>query len=162
MEKVFSTIYGDIKLVTRYDTSYGEYYDAYNESDIHLGELWDMPYYDEDDPDSEQDYIYKIQEAIDDGDLIHPLDAGIEPINTTKQVYIINVLESNNGVCTAVATPYYTKEQCKQHKNKVVTEFIDSLNGAAIRFDDSDTICEVKTQDESRYLCVTYKLADIK
>ena len=37
-----------------------------------------------------------------------------------------------------------------------------TFRGKEYEVKDGDTICEVITKDKSRYLCVTYKLADVR
>ena len=164
MEKVFETSYGDVKIISRYDCSNGSYYDAYDaENDNYLGELWNMPYWDDDDEDdSYGEFQVAIETAIENEDIKNPFDK-IDPVpNIPKQVYISNVLECTCGVCTAVATPYDSSEKCIENKLNAVNTFIASLDGKDYDVYDADVICEVVTKDKSRYLCVTYKLADVR
>jgi hypothetical protein len=164
MEKVFETSYGDVKIISRYDCSNGSYYDAYDaETDNYLGELWNMPYWDDDDEDdSYGEFHVAIETAIENEDIKNPFDK-IDPVpNIPKQVYISNVLEFTCGVCTAVATPYDSREKCIENKLNAVNTFIASLDGKEYEVNDADVICEVVTKDKSRYLCVTYKLADVR
>jgi hypothetical protein len=122
-----------------------------------------MPYWDDDDEDdSYGEFQVAIETAIENEDIKNPFDK-IDPVlNISKQVYISNVLEFTCGVCTAVATPYDSSEKCIENKLNAVNTFIASLDGKEYEVNDADVICEVVTKDKSRYLCVTYKLADVR
>lgn len=53
MEIKVETIYGNVNLKLCYDCdSSSDFYDAYDDNEHHLGELWDIPYCDEDDEES--------------------------------------------------------------------------------------------------------------
>ena len=72
MEITINTAYGDVKLRTAYDCEYGQYYDALDSNDNFLGEIWSMPYIDEDDPASIEKVKDIIETYITDGDLKMP------------------------------------------------------------------------------------------
>lgn len=161
MEKLIETSYGDVKIVSRYDPNNGDFYDAYDKMDNYLGELWNMPYWDDDyEDDSYGEFQVAIETAIENEDIENPFDVFYPPIASPKQVYICNVLECTCGVCTAVATPFDSRDKCVQCKLNAIDTFVKSLDGMPYSLHDEDTTCEVKTK--SRLLVITYKLADVR
>lgn len=80
MEIKVETIYGIVILRLCYDCdSSSNFYDAYDDNDHHLGELWDLPYYDEDDDESMECLKVALETAIDSNDICIPYDEEKEP-----------------------------------------------------------------------------------
>ena len=69
------TIYGNVNLRSYYDCdSSSDFYNAYDDNDHYLGELWDLPYYDENDKESMEFLNVAIDTAIECNDICTPFD----------------------------------------------------------------------------------------
>ena len=73
MKLKIETIYGTVKLKLYYDCdSSSGFYDVYDENDHYLGELWNLPYFDEVDKESLECLKIAIETAIESNDICMP------------------------------------------------------------------------------------------
>jgi len=156
MEIKIETIYGNINLKSCYDCdSSSDFYDAYDDNDHHLGELWNLPYFDEDDEESLEYLRVALETAIDGNDICMP---SVEE-EEDDLIYLITVLECNNGCATAESYAYDSMEKCKEAKMIRVNRFTEVCTEYGLKYEvhDADVICEIMTDDKSKYLCITMK-----
>lgn len=150
------TVYGTVKLRSYYDCdSNSDFYDAYDDNDHYLGELRNLPYYDEDDDESMECLKVALETAIECNDIcIHS-----EEENEDDLIYLITVLECNNGCATAESYAYDSMEKCKDAKMIRVYSFTEVCTEYGLKYEvhDADVICEIMTDDKSKYLCITMK-----
>ena len=163
MEINVSTLYGDVILRSCYDVSTGSsFYDAYDEQGTHLGELWNMPWYDEDDPEIDEVYSVAVETAIDSNDIAIPMSKEIKP----AEAYVATVCEKNGTCVMAYSELFDSMDKAREYKQNIITTFIERLTELNIRYDvsDADVICECRDEgnEYGMYLCVTLKLAEIK
>ena len=73
MDIKIETIYGNVNLRSCYDCDSSSYfYDAYDDSDHYLGELWNLPYYENDDDELIECMKNMIESAIEFNDICIP------------------------------------------------------------------------------------------
>lgn len=105
MEIKIKTIYGNVNLRSCYDCdSSSDFYDAYDDNDHHLGELWNLPYYDEDDEESMECLKVALETAIECNDICAP--------RNMTQREIIKYYNENGGL------------RCKSWTIKEIKEYI--------------------------------------
>ena len=156
MDIKIETIYGNVNLRSCYDCDSSSYfYDAYDDSDHHLGELWNLPYYDKDDDELIECMKIMIESAIEFNDICIPSyeEKGEDLI------YLITILEYANGCATAESYAYDSIDKCREVKTIRVNEFTEKCNEHELKYkvNDSDVICEIMTENKSNYLCITMK-----
>jgi len=157
MDIKIETIYGNVNLKSCYDCdSSSDFYDAYDDNDHHLGELWNLPYFDEDDEESLECLRVALETAIDGNDICIP---SVEEEDDDNIIYLITVLEYDNGCATAESYAYDSMEKCKEAKMIRVYAFTEKCAEYNLKYEvlDSDVICEIMTEDKSKYLCITMK-----
>ena len=156
MEIKIETIYGNVNLKSCYDCdSSSDFYVAYDDNDHYLGELHNLPYYDEDDEESMECLKAAIENAIECNDIcIHS-----EKENEDNLIYLITILECNNGCATAESYAYDSMEKCREEKMIRVNRFTEKCIESELKYEvhDADVICEIMTDDKSKYLCITMK-----
>jgi hypothetical protein len=156
MEIKIETIYGNINLRSCYDcNSSSDFYDTYDDNDHYLGELRNLPYFDEDDEESLECLRVALETAIDGNDICMP---SVEE-EEDYLIYLITVLECNNGCATAESYAYDSMEKCKEAKKVRVNNFTNECAESELNYEvhDADVICEIMTDDKSKYLCITMK-----
>jgi hypothetical protein len=163
MEINVSTCYGDVILHSAYDCSVGEsFYDAYDELGNHLGELWNMPYYDEDDEEIDDVFTAAVETAINNEDIAIPYISDEKP----NEAYVATVCEKNGTCVMAYSELFDSMEKAREYKANIIYLFVEKLTELGIRYDvnDADVICECRDEgnEYGMYLCVTLKLAEIK
>ena len=157
MEIKIETVYGNVNLRSCYDCdSSSDFYDAYDDNDHHLGELWNLPYFDEDDEESLECLKVALETAIDGNDICMP---SVEEEKKDDLIYLITVLEHDNGCYTAESYAYDSIDKCMEVKTIRVNEFTEKCNEHKLKYkvNDSDVICEIMTENKSNYLCITMK-----
>jgi hypothetical protein len=156
MEIKIETIYGNINLRSCYDcNSSSDFYDTYDDNDHYLGELRNLPYFDEDDEESLECLRVALETAIDGNDICMP---SVEE-EEDYLIYLITVLECNNGCVTAESYAYDSMEKCNEAKKVRVNNFTNECAESELNYEvhDADVICEIMTDDKSKYLCITMK-----
>ena len=156
MDIKFETIYGNVNLLSCYDCDSSSYfYDAYDDSDHYLGELWNLPYYDEDDEESIECMKIALETAIECNDICTPS----EEEKKDNLIYLITVLEHGNGYYTAESYAYDSMEKCREGKMIRVNVFAEKCDEHELKYEvhDADVICEIMTENKSKYLCITMK-----
>ena len=150
----------EIKVETNYNYDDSDRiisYSAYDDNGKYLGDLSCAPeIYD----DKTLGLLAKLVEvAIEANDICVPLLKE----NTDKIVYVITILETNNGCSTAESRVYKSIEQCIDEKMKRLDEFYNDCEKSDTSYDahDDGTICQVFTDNNSRYLCITIKCTTI-
>lgn len=160
MTEYISTSYGVVQLTSRFDPMVGTFYDAYDDNGNYLGELSDVPSNDEGDQESIDRLKEYIEYSIDWGDIKHPMDASI----ISEQVWIVTECERKEMTVTAASYPFRSEDDCKNKRKQIIDKFIKSLGDNEYETTDSDDsddqLTEIITADQSRYLCVTYKLIE--
>ena len=156
MEIKIETVYGNVNLRSCYDCdSSSDFYDAYDDNDHHLGELWNLPYYENDDDELIECMKNMIESAIEFNDICIPSyeEKGEDLI------YLITILEYANGCATAESYAYDSMDKCMEVKTIRVNEFTEKCNEHKLKYkvNDSDVICEIMTENKSNYLCITMK-----
>ena len=156
MEIKIETVYGNVNLKSCYDCdSSSDFYDAYDDNDHHLGELWNLPYYDKDDDELIECMKIMIESAIEFNDICIPSyeEKGEDLI------YLITILEYANGCATAESYAYDSMDKCRKVKKIRVNAFTEKCNEHELKYkvNDSDVICEIMTENKSNYLCITMK-----
>lgn len=154
------TIYGNVNLRSCYDCdSSSDFYDAYDDNDNHLGELWNLPYYDEDDEESMESLKVAIETAIECNDICIPSEKEKED----EPIYLITVIECDNGCVVAESYAYNSMEKCKEAKMIRVCAFTEKCDEYELNYEvhDADAICEIMTEDKSKYLCITMKCTTV-
>jgi hypothetical protein len=158
MEINVSTIYGDIRLVYCYDVSKGTFYTAYDECDNILGELWEMPYYDEEDKD-ESDAVFTnaVETAIDNGDISIPSNTK----ELERGIYTLTVCDQNSAGATAQSFVFSTMEKAKQHKQNIIVKYIEHRHTLGKQVDavDDGEFAEVIVPNGTLRLTITIKKA---
>ena len=143
MEIKVETIYGNVTVKTIYNYDDSDRiisYSAYDDKTLGL--------------------LAKLVEiAIEANDICVPLLKE----DTDKIVYVITILETNNGCSTAESRVYKSIEQCVDEKMKRLDEFYNDCEKSDTSYDEHDdgTICQVFTDNNSRYLCITIKCTTI-
>ena len=161
MEIKIETVYGNVNLRSCYDCdSSSDFYDAYDDNDHHLGELWNLPYFDEDDEESLECLKVALETAIDDNDICMP---SVEEEKKNDFIYLITVLECDNGRATAESYAYDSMEKCREAKMIRANAFAETCDEHELKYEvlDADVICEIMTEDESKYLCITMKCTTV-
>jgi len=156
MDIKIETIYGNVNLKSCYDCdSSSDFYDAYDENDHHLGELWNLPYFDEDDEESLECLKVALETAIEGNDICIPSEEEKED----DLIYLITVLECDNGWVTAESYAYDSMEKCREAKMIRVNAFAEKCDEHELKYEvhDADVICEIMTENNSKYLCITMK-----
>ena len=156
MEIKIETIYGNVNLRSCYDcNSSSDFYDTYDDNDHYLGELRNLPYYDEDDEESMECLKAALENAIDGNDICMP---SVEE-EEDDLIYLITVLECNNGCATAESYAYDSMDKCREEKMIRVDSFTEECIESELNYEvhDADVICEIMTDDKSKYLCITMK-----
>ena len=156
MDIKIETIYGNVNLISGYDCDSSSYfYDAYDDSDHYLGELWNLPDYDKDDDELIERMKIMIESAIEINDICIPSyeEKGEDLI------YLIRILEYANGCVSAESYAYDSMDKCREVKNIRVNEFTEKCDEHKLKYkvNDSDVICEIMTENKSNYLCITMK-----
>ena len=156
MDIKIETIYGNVNLRSCYDCDSSSYfYYAYDDSDHYLGELWNLPYYENDDDELIECMKNMIESAIEFNDICIPSyeEKGEDLI------YLITILEYANGCATAESYAYDSIDKCMEVKTIRVNEFTEKCNEHKLKYkvNDSDVICEIMTENKSNYLCITMK-----
>lgn len=156
MDIKIETIYGNVNLRSCYDCDSSSYfYAAYDDSDHHLGELWNLPYYENDDDELIECMKNMIESAIEFNDICIPSyeEKGEDLI------YLITILEYANGCVSAESYAYDSMDKCREVKKIRVNEFTEKCNEHKLKYkvNDSDVICEIMTENKSNYLCITMK-----
>lgn len=162
MEIKIEAIYGNVNLRSCYDCdSSSDFYDAYDDNDHHLGELWNLPYYDEDDEESIECMKIAIETAIECNDICTPSEEKKEYEDNT--VCLLTILERIGHIVTVQSHAFSDMEKCRESKIIIVQNYVASLVGHNVKYEvhDEDVICEVESEDKSRYLCVTMRVAKI-
>ena len=157
MEIKIETVYGNVNLRSCYDCdSSSDFYDAYDDNDHHLGELWNLPYFDEDDEESLECLKVALETAIDGNDICMP---SVEEEKKDDLIYLITVLEHDNGCYTAESYAYDSMEKCREEKMIRVNFFAEKCDEQELKYEvhDADVICEIMTENKSKYLCITMK-----
>ena len=117
MDIKIKTIYGNVNLRLCYDFDSSSYfYNAYDDSDHHLGELWNLPYCDKDDDELIEYMKNMIESAIEFNDICIPSyeEKGEDLI------YLITILEYANGFATAESYAYDSIDKCREVKSIMV------------------------------------------
>lgn len=156
MEIKVETSYGNVNLKSCYDCDTSSaFYDAYDDNDNHLGELWNLPYYDEDDEESMECLRVAIETAIESNDICIPS----EEEKKDNFIYLITILENDKGCSIATSYAYDSMKKCREAKMINVNAFIQNCAEHELKYEvhDSDVICEIMTDDKSKYLCITMK-----
>lgn len=160
MEIKVETIYGNVTVKVNYDCNDSiDCYSVFDDNDNYLGDLCCVPeIYEVDDKTLEllEDLI---EVAIEENNICAPTLKD----DTDKIVYVVTILETNNGCSTAESRVYKSIEQCVDEKTKRLDEFYKDCEQSDTSYDahDDGTICQVFTDDSSRYICITIKCTTI-
>ena len=157
-----STRFGDVVLQSCYDVSIGDaYYTAYDEAGNCLGELWNMPYYDEEDSDIDEIFTVAVETAIDGGDIAIP--SFNKENNKPAEAYVVTICEKFDDSINAQSFLFNTMDKARECKQDSITAWIETMVEHKLRYDvkDLDVVCEGTTEDNSKYLCITIRLAKI-
>jgi hypothetical protein len=161
MEIKIETIYGNVNLRSCYDCdSSSDFYSAYDDNDNHLGDLWNLPYYDEDDEESMECLKDALEIAIECNDICIPSEEiPSDDENEDDLIYLVTVLEYDNGCATAESYAYDSMEKCREAKIIRVNAFTEKCAEYELNYEvhDADVICEIMTENKSKYLCITMK-----
>ena len=163
MKLKIETIYGTVKLKLCYNcNSSSNLYDVYDENDHYLGELWNLPYFDEVDKESLECLKIAIETAIESNDICMP-SVEEEKEDEDNTVCLLTILERIGHISTAQSHAFSDMEKCRESKIITVQNYVASLVGHNVKYEvrDEDVICEVESEDKSRYLCVTMRVAKI-
>ena len=163
MKLKIETIYGTVKLKLCYNcNSSSNFYDVYDENDHYLGELWNLPYFDEVDKESLECLKIAIETAIESNDICMP-SVEEEKEDEDNTVCLLTILERIGYIVTAQSHAFSDMEKCRESKIITVQNYVASLVGHNVKYEvrDEDVICEVESEDKSRYLCVTMRVAKI-
>ena len=78
-------------------------------------------------------------------------------------VCLLTILERIGHIATAKSYAFSDMEKCRESKIITVQNYVASLVGHNVKYEvrDEDVICEVESEDKSRYLCVTMRVAEI-
>lgn len=155
------TCYGNVTLRYCYDcNSITNFYDAYDENGNHLGEIWNIPYFDEDDSDTMDCLIVAVETAIECNDICTPKIKEPE----INKVFLLTVLEKIGNAATAQSHALSNMDKCIELKVNTVENFVSGLVKLGIKYKISDTdfICEVESDDKARHLCVTMKEVEVQ
>ena len=154
------TIYGNVNLRSYYDCdSSSDFYNAYDDNDHYLGELWDLPYYDENDKESMEFLKVAIETAIECNDICTPFDTEKE----NDIIYLITLLECYNGCTNVESYAYDSVDKCREAKMIIVNAFTEKCDKDGLKYEvhDADVICEIITDDESKYIHITMKATTV-
>ena len=154
------TIYGNVNLRSYYDCdSSSDFYNAYDDNDHYLGELWDLPYYDENDKESMEFLKVAIETAIECNDICTPFDTEKE----NDIIYLITVFECYNGCANIESYAYDSVIKCREAKMIIVNAFTEKCDKDGLKYEvyDADVICEIITDDESKYIHITRKATTV-
>ena len=154
------TIYGNVNLRSYYDCdSSSDFYNAYDDNDHYLGELWDLPYYDENDKESMEFLKVAIETAIECNDICTPFDTEKE----NDIIYLITVFECYNGCANIESYAYDSVIKCREAKMIIVNAFTEKCDKDTLKYEvyDADVICEIITDDESKYIHITMKATTV-
>ena len=154
------TIYGNVNLRSYYDCdSSSDFYNAYDDNDHYLGELWDLPYYDENDKESMEFLKVAIETAIECNDICTPFDTEKE----NDIIYLITVFECYNGYANIESYAYDSVVKCMEAKMVIVNAFTEKCDKDGLKYEvhDDDVICEIMTDDESKYIHITMKATTV-
>ena len=160
MKLKIETIYGNVNLRSCYDCdSSSDFYDAYDENDHHLGELWNLPYFDEDDEESLECLKIAIETAIESNDICTPSEEKKED----DIIYLITVFECYNGYANIESYAYDSVVKCMEAKMVIVNAFTEKCDKDGLKYEvhDDDVICEIMTDDESKYIHITMKATTV-
>lgn len=163
MKIKIETIYGTVKLKLCYDCdSSSNFCDVYDENDHYLGELWNLPYFDEVDKESLECLKIAIETAIESNVICMP-SVEEEKEDKDNTVCLLTILERIGHIATAQSHAFSDMEKCRESKIITVQNYVASLVGHNVKYEvrDEDVICEVESEDKSRYLCVTMRVAEI-
>ena len=157
MEIKIETIYGNVNLRSCYDCdSSSDFYDAYDDNDHHLGELWNLPYYDEDDEESIECMKIALETAIECNDICIPS----EEEKKDNLIYLITGLECDNGCAVADSYAYDSMDKCREEKMISVNAFTEKCAKQKLKYEvrhDTDELCDIMTENKSKYLQITMK-----
>ena len=160
MEIKVETIYGNVNLRSCYDCdSSSDFYAAYDDNEHHLGELWNLPYFDEYDEESIECLKVALETAIECNDIYTPSEEEKED----GLIYLITVLEYDNGCATAESYAYDSMEKCRGLKMIKANAFTEKCAKSELKYqgNDNDIICEIVTDDKSKYLRITMKCTTV-
>lgn len=162
MEIKVKTIYGNVTVKTIYNYDDSDRiisYSAYDDNGKYLGDLSCVHEIYEVDDKTLGLLAELVEDAIEANDICVPLLKE----DTDKIVYVITILETNNGCSTAESRVYKSIEQCIDEKMKRLDEFYNDCEKSDTSYDahDDGTICQVFTDNKSRYLCITIKCTPI-
>ena len=156
MDIKIETIYGNVNLRSCYDCdSSSDFYAAYDDNDHNLGELWNLPYYDEDDEESMECLKVALETAIECNDICIPSEKEKEE----DLIYLITVIEYDNGCVNAESYAYDSMEKCREEKMNRVNSFAKMCAEHKLKYElqDDDVLCEIVTDDNSKYLGIITK-----
>lgn len=154
------TIYGNVNLRSCYDCdSSSDFYNAYDDNDHYMGELWDLPYYDENDEESMEFLKVAIETAIERNDICTPFDTEKE----NDIIYLITLLECYNGCTNVESYAYDSVDKCREAKMIIVNAFTEKCDKDGLMYEvhDADVICEIMTDDKSKYIRITMKATTV-
>ena len=108
------------------------FYDAYDDNDHHLGELWDIPYCDEDDEESRERLKDMLETSIEFNDIRTP---------STKEkeddlIYILTFLSycnKCNGYLNAESDAFDSMEKCRKAKHFLIEVFTEMLDACKLK-----------------------------
>ena len=157
MEKIISTLYGDVTINTFEMVGY----DVHDICGNYLGYVNYIPWFDEDSVDEHYNEIAElITDAIDNDILSMPNQP-----NKDKGIWVLNVLESYGGLPpTAKASLYSEEKDVLSAKDNVVHEKLDEFaeNGIKYELMDEEGITELRSVQGDIYVCVTYAEKEVK
>lgn len=162
MDIKIETCYGNVTLQYCYDCDEmrAEYYEAFDDNGDCLGELWNVPYYDEDDEDCNiEDIVSFIEDAIDSCDIAMPMS-----IHKTVSVVLVTVLETRGGFSFAYSNVFSNRDNAIEYKLNALRAFDESLSEEGVLRDivDAGDVCEIKTANQQQnYICITIKECDV-
>lgn len=150
----------DIKVETKYgnvtlksNSVCSDFYDAYDDNGNQLGELWNLPKFDENDKGSIDRLKPFVENAIECQDIGNPSNNEED----SDMVYLMTILERIHTFATARSQAFYDMEKCKEVKAMTVKRYTDLLSKHCIKYEvrDAGVVFEVESNDKSRYLCIT-------
>ena len=157
MEKIISTLYGDVTIKTFEMVGY----DVHDICGNYLGYVNYIPWFDEDSVDEHYNEIAElITDAIDNDILSMPNQP-----NKDKGIWVLNVLESYGGLPpTAKASLYSEEKDVLSAKDNVVHEKLDEFaeNGIKYELMDEEGITELRSVKGGIYVCITYAEKEVK
>ena len=162
MEIKVDTCYGDVTLQYCYDCEdpRADFYTAYDENGDCLGELWNVPMYDEDDDESLDCIRVAVETAIECCDIATPMT-----LHKDVEICVATVLETINGFSIAYSNVFSNMDKCREYKIACLEAFCERLGEQGILRDivDADLVCEVKTANTSlNYMCITMKRCTVQ